>query len=81
MSQRVLWRNARLATCDAAMSVIAEGALVTLGGTIEWIGAEASLPRELVESPQLQVHDLGIVGHSRAHRLSHSPRVCRDPCH
>lgn len=59
MSQRVLWRNARLATCDAAMSVIAEGALVTLGDTIEWIGAEDSLPRELVESPQLQVHDLG----------------------
>ena len=58
MSQAVLWRNARLATCDAAMSVIGDGALVTLGGTIEWIGAQASLPRELVESAQLEVHDL-----------------------
>lgn len=59
MSQRVLWRNGRLAICDAAMSVIAPGALVTCGGTIEWVGAERALPRELAESAQLAAHDLG----------------------
>jgi imidazolonepropionase len=59
MSQRVLWHNARLATCDAAMSVITPGALVSLGGTIEWIGPESSLPRELAESAQLEAYDLG----------------------
>lgn len=59
MSQRILWRNARLAICDAAMSVIDSGALITLGGAIEWIGPESSLPREPAGTPQLETHDLG----------------------
>lgn len=59
MSQPTLWRRARLATCDAAMSVIEEGALVTRSGNIEWVGAESSLPEALGRDPQLHVHDLG----------------------
>jgi imidazolonepropionase len=58
MPQPVLWRGAQLATCDASMSVIAEGALVTRGAHIEWIGPESSLPTEL-SGPYLEVHDLG----------------------
>ncbi len=56
--QRQLWRNARLATCDATMSVIEHGALVTRGGEIEWIGEESALPRELATAAQQQMHDL-----------------------
>ena len=59
MSQPTLWRHARLATCDAAMSVIEQGALVTRGGTIEWLGTESSLPETLARDPQLEVHDVG----------------------
>ena len=33
-----LWRNARLATCDAAARIIEDGALLTRGGRIEWVG-------------------------------------------
>ncbi|HEY6484396.1 MAG TPA: imidazolonepropionase [Steroidobacteraceae bacterium] len=39
-----LWRNAQLATCDAAMSVLGNGALLTRAGRIEWVGEEADLP-------------------------------------
>ena len=39
-----LWRNARLATCDAALGVIERGAIVTRGARIEWVGGEAALP-------------------------------------
>ncbi len=39
-----LWRNGRFATCDGSMSVIRNGALLTRGGHIEWIGEERSLP-------------------------------------
>jgi hypothetical protein len=35
MSQPTLWRQARVATCDAAMSVIEQGALVSRAGHIE----------------------------------------------
>jgi len=59
MSQQTLWRRARLATCDAAMSLIEQGALVTRAGHIEWIGPESSLPAALAHAPQLEVHDLG----------------------
>lgn len=59
MSQPTLWRHARLATCDAAMSVIEQGALVTRSGTIEWLGTESSLPETLARDPQLEVHDVG----------------------
>jgi imidazolonepropionase len=50
-----LWRNAHLATCDAAAPTIANGALLTRGPRIEWLGEEAALP---AASPD-EVHDLG----------------------
>ncbi|HEY0340632.1 MAG TPA: imidazolonepropionase [Steroidobacteraceae bacterium] len=40
----VLWRNARIATCDESMHVIENGALLTAGGRIEWVGPEAEIP-------------------------------------
>jgi imidazolonepropionase len=53
-----LWRNAQLATCDDSMRVIERGALLTRGGRIEWIGAEANLPAAPSGDPYEQ-HDLG----------------------
>src|SRR5256885_16953498 len=49
-----LWRNAQLATCDAAARVIARGALTTRAGRIEWVGEEAALPAAGAD----EVHDL-----------------------
>jgi imidazolonepropionase len=40
----VIWRNARLATCDESMRTIERGALLTRAGRIEWVGPEADLP-------------------------------------
>lgn len=51
-----LWRNARIATCDAAMTRIGQGALLTRGARIEWVGTERDLPAEY--RPQ-ETHDLG----------------------
>lgn len=42
-----LWRNARVATCDAGMQVFEGGALITRGSRIEWVGEEAVLPQAL----------------------------------
>lgn len=39
-----LWRNGRIATCDESMSVFEQGALLTRGGRIEWVGDESALP-------------------------------------
>jgi imidazolonepropionase len=39
-----LWRNVRIAACDAAMARLAPGALLTRGPRIEWLGAEGDLP-------------------------------------
>jgi imidazolonepropionase len=50
-----LWRNAQLATCDAARGTIARGALLTRGGRIEWVGEESALPA----APAAEEHDLG----------------------
>ena len=36
-----LWRNARLATCDAQARLIEDGAILTRGGRIEWVGRES----------------------------------------
>ena len=53
-----LWSHAHLATCDAAMRRIENGALITRGGRIEWVGEEGAVPanlrREIAEH-----HDLG----------------------
>lgn len=55
-----LWRNARLATCDAAARRIERGALLTRGAHIEWVGEETALPliAQSGEAP-LHEHDLG----------------------
>src|SRR5258708_456664 len=52
-----LWHNARLATCDESMRVIERGALLTGGGRMEWVGAEADLPAPPSGDPYEQ-HDL-----------------------
>jgi imidazolonepropionase len=52
-----LWRNARIATCNDSMQFIERGALLTRGGRIEWVGAEADLP--VAPHGQLEQHDLG----------------------
>jgi imidazolonepropionase len=52
-----LWRNARLAACDESMRVLEKGALVTRGGRIEWVGAEADLPAGSYDS--CEQHDVG----------------------
>jgi imidazolonepropionase len=41
-----LWRNAGIATCDAAMTRLARGALLTRGPRIEWVGDERELPAQ-----------------------------------
>ncbi|HEX7418089.1 MAG TPA: imidazolonepropionase [Steroidobacteraceae bacterium] len=51
-----LWRNARIASCDAAMRVYDPGAIVTRGERIEWVGAESALPP--VQRTAAVVHDL-----------------------
>ena len=55
-TREVLWRNARLATCDAAMTRLERGALLTRGPHIEWVGPERDLPGEY--RPE-EAHDLG----------------------
>jgi imidazolonepropionase len=56
--KRTLWRNARLATLAGPepWGWVARGAIVTAGERIEWIGAEADLPRGLAIDAE---HDLG----------------------
>ncbi|MDE2050053.1 MAG: imidazolonepropionase [Gammaproteobacteria bacterium] len=51
-----LWRNARIAACDAAMARFAPGALLTRGPRIEWVGAERDLPAGCRPD---ESHDLG----------------------
>lgn len=51
-----LWRNARIALCDAAMTRHERGALLTRGPRIEWVGAEEDLPARY--RPE-ESHDLG----------------------
>jgi imidazolonepropionase len=50
-----LWRNAQLATCDAANTRIAHGALLTRGPRIEWLGPQDALPAAAAGA---EVHDL-----------------------
>ncbi|HUL19004.1 MAG TPA: imidazolonepropionase [Steroidobacteraceae bacterium] len=51
-----LWRNARLATCDAQNRHIERGALLSRGGKLTWVGEERALP---AGSEAAEVHDLG----------------------
>jgi imidazolonepropionase len=55
-----LWRNARLATCQAGLGVIERGALLTRGGRIEWVGAGSALGEALraAGAPGAEEHDL-----------------------
>jgi imidazolonepropionase len=39
-----LWRNGHVATCDESMTVFEQGALLTRGSRIEWVGSETALP-------------------------------------
>jgi len=50
-----LWRNAQLATCNAAGERLARGALLTRGARIEWVGDAGALPPHTAD----EVHDLG----------------------
>jgi hypothetical protein len=34
-----LWRNGHVATCDESMTVFEQGALLTRGNRIEWVGS------------------------------------------
>jgi len=52
-----LWRNANLATCDAAGRMLTGAALATRGERIEWLGAEAALPAALEREAHVS-HDL-----------------------
>jgi imidazolonepropionase len=54
----ILWRNARVATCDEHARVFVRGALLTRGGRIEWVGDEAALPATAPDQPY-ETHDLG----------------------
>ena len=59
MTERMkLWRNAKLATCDDSMRVIENGAIVTHGGRIEWLGPESERPAALHAVPY-EEHDFG----------------------
>ncbi|MHB8811747.1 MAG: imidazolonepropionase [Steroidobacteraceae bacterium] len=49
-----LWRNARIAACDASMTCFAPGAVLTRGPRIEWVGAERDLPADRPD----ESHDL-----------------------
>jgi imidazolonepropionase len=53
-----IWRNAKLATCDASARRIERGALLTRGALIEWVGEEAALPAALGTAAVAQEHDL-----------------------
>jgi imidazolonepropionase len=47
MKVRTIWHNVRIATCDEAMTELHDAALITNGPTIEWIGRESDMPRDL----------------------------------
>ena len=40
----IIWRNARIATCDASTQIFDPGVLVTRGDRIEWVGPKQALP-------------------------------------
>ena len=57
----MLWRNARLATCDSAMRVIERGAMLTQEGKLVWVGEESELRAAAHghgEQAAAEIHDL-----------------------
>ena len=54
-----LWRNARIATCDDSMRVIEQGAMITTGDRIAWIGPEAQIPAAGAGAEPYEEHDIG----------------------
>jgi imidazolonepropionase len=54
----VVWRNARVATCDEHARVFVRGALLTRGNRIEWVGDEAALPAA-PSGERYEMRDLG----------------------
>ena len=59
MSRATLWRNARLATCDAEMRVIEHGAILTRNGRIEWVGEVSGASEAIKATGAAEVVDLG----------------------
>lgn len=55
-----VWRNARLATCDARLGIIEHGALLTRGARFQWVGAESALAEALraTGAAGVEEHDL-----------------------
>src|SRR6185312_5132733 len=51
-----LWRNARIATCDASMTRFVAGALLSRGPRIEWVGAEGDLPPNCLPDESHDLH-------------------------
>ncbi|HKD54966.1 MAG TPA: imidazolonepropionase [Steroidobacteraceae bacterium] len=50
-----LWRNAQLAPCDEGGRRLPQGALLTRGPRIDWVGEEVALPAVAAD----ETHDLG----------------------
>jgi len=55
---RILWRHARLATMDGSRpwGWIEDGALLTEGERIAWVGADADLPTKLKVEREIDLH-------------------------
>lgn len=53
-----VWRNAKLATCDASARCIERGVLLTRGALIEWVGEETALPAVSAAAAAGEQHDL-----------------------
>ena len=52
---RTLWHHLSLLTCDDARRVIADGAVVTEGDTIMWVGAAKDLPAGLAPDRTIEL--------------------------
>lgn len=53
-----LWHNAHIATCDARMRVVENGALAVRDGRIAWLGRAGDEPEEMRRAG-LEYHDMG----------------------
>ncbi len=52
---RSIWRNLSLLTCDDRRRVIADGAIVTEGDTVTWVGAAQDLPAGLAPDRTIEL--------------------------